>query len=248
MAKNIPIDPISIIPLQLESFLGDDSLMYGTGFIINHNTQNFLITNWHVVTCRSTSNKQPILDTGQADPDKLKIWYHQKDELGVWELFDEQLLNDNSGEKMWLEHPDGSEIDVVALPISISENVKVNPLDLNLSNTDLIITPSEPVSIVGFPYGQGSVGKFPIWKTGHIASDIDLDYDGKPVFLIDASTLPGMSGSPVIAKRIGMQTTSKGLIMGGTSRKFLGIYSGRIQERSELGIVWKPEVLDSILP
>lgn len=248
MPKENIIDPISVIPLQLESFLGDNSLMFGTGFIINHNTQNYLITNWHVVTCRSTINNQPLLGTGLADPNKLKIWYHQKDKLGVWELFDEQLISDTSGEIKWLEHPDGPNIDVVALPISNSENVKINPLDLNLSDTDLILSPSESVSIVGFPYGEGSVGKFPIWKTGHIASDIDLNYDSKPLFLIDATTLPGMSGSPVIARRIGMQRTSTGFNMGGEATKFLGIYSGRTRKDSNLGKVWKPEVLDSILP
>lgn len=36
--------------------------------------------------------------------------------------------------------------------------------------------------------------------------------------------------------------------MGGDSTKFLGIYSGRILDDSDVGVVWKPEILDSILP
>ena len=248
MNKSINIDPISVIPLQVESFLDDDRLMSSTGFIVSDQGNNYLITNWHVVTCRSPSDNQPLLPTGQADPNRLKIWYHVKNKLGNWTQISEDLLDHKSGTKKWIEHPNGSNIDVVALPISVNNNVGTYCLDLNLSKIDLIIAPSEPVSIVGFPFGLSSVGKFPIWKTGHIASDIDLNYNGDPKFLIDATTKPGMSGSPVFAKRIGMQKTSTGLNMGGDSTKFLGIYSGRILDDSDVGVVWKPEILDSILP
>ena len=112
----------------------------------------------------------------------------------------------------------------------------------------MIVSPSEAVSIIGFPFGLASSGKFPIWKTGHIASDIDLNYKDKPVFLIDATTKPGMSGSPVIARRNGFSQTSKGQRVGGTTERFLGVYSGRIQDNSDVGMVWKPETIDEILP
>ena len=248
LTKTTLIDPITTIPLHIESFLDGEGLMSGTGFIISHDADNYLITNWHVVTCRNPLDNQPLLSTGQADPNKLNVWYHLKDRLGAWISLPEELLDNDSGDRKWLEHPDGSNIDIVALPISNNDKAIIYPLDLKLSYTDLIISPSESVSIVGFPYGVGSLGKFPIWKTGHIASDIDLNYKNKPVFLIDATTKPGMSGAPVIAKRIGMQKTSTGFKMSGESTKFLGIYSGRILDDSDIGMVWKPDVLDSILP
>ncbi len=102
--------------------------------------------------------------------------------------------------------------------------------------------------VIGFPLGLAAAGKLPIWKTGHVASDIDINYDGKPIFLIDATTKPGMSGSPVVALVKGLRRTSTGWNLGGGEFiRFLGIYSGRIGD-SEIGRVWKPEVLDEILP
>jgi hypothetical protein len=63
-----------------------------------------------------------------------------------------------------------------------------------------------------------------------------------------------MSGSPVIARHSGILLTDPSGGIGsasliGTMTKFAGIYSGRIGEDEmgvQLGLVWKPEVLDDI--
>ena len=165
----------------------------------------------------------------------------------------EENLYQNDKQR-WREHTLKSAIDVVALPVSVHEDVDFYPLDLQLAQTDLIISPSEPVSIIGFPRGIAAAGKFPIWKTAHVASDLDLNCDGKPIFVVDATTKPGMSGSPVLARRIGFTRTSKGLEMGGDKVRFLGVYSGRIDDDGKgdkdlynLGRVWKPDILNQIL-
>ena len=131
-------------------------------------------------------------------------------------------------------------------------DIDLYPLDMKLAKNDIAAPPSQTVSIIGFPYNNVSVGKFPIWKTGHIASDVDLNYSDKPIFLIDATTKPGMSGSPVILKAVGIPLTSKGFVLGGPTERFMGIYSGRIQdedlvEMSNLGQVWKPEIIDQLI-
>ena len=107
-----------------------------------------------------------------------------------------------------------------------------------------------PVSIIGFPLGLTSEGAFPIWKSGHIASDPDLDYNGLPAFLIDATTRGGMSGSPVVLRLLGGYSTRSGsTIMTQTrpSTLFLGIYSGRVHGESEIGIVRRPKVISEVL-
>jgi len=64
---------------------------------------------------------------------------------------------------------------------------------------------SDRVSIVGFPLGL-TVSEnethwhkeyFPIWKTGYIASEPSINFESKPIFLIDSRTKEGNSGSPV---------------------------------------------------
>ena len=167
--------------------------------------------------------------------------------LGQWLRKDISLL-DQDGNKLWLEHGRGKEVDVVAIPLNITLDIKVYDIDLSLADFDLMIYPSEAVSIIGFPAGVTSEGKLPIWKTGHVASDIGIDWGGKPAFLIDATTKSGMSGSPVIAKRVSIYQTSQGNNIG-NAVKFLGIYSGREIDSSgiEIGYVWKPKVISEIL-
>ncbi len=238
-------DELSAIPLFLQSSIGTASFP-ATGFIVVHHERYYLITNWHVVTGRNAESNQVLSNLGIADPDRITIWFHSNKKLGVWHPKTELLLNPD-GSRKWLEHPLGRKVDVVALPITNIADVVIYKLDLGLASTDLIVSPSEPVSILGFPLGMSSLGMFPIWKTGHIASEVTAGYRGQPIFLVDATTKPGMSGSPVIARRIGMRTTSKGITTG-SAPKFLGVYSGRIHEAADIGLVWKPEVLNDILP
>ena len=122
-------------------------------------------------------------------------------------------------------------------------------MDMSLADTDVIAQPAMPVSIIGFPYGLATAGAWPIWKTGHIASDPDLDYDGRPAFLIDATTRGGMSGSPVVLRLSGGYNTKNGkqILAGGIATKFLGVYSGRIHADAEIGMVWRPHVINEIL-
>lgn len=90
------------------------------------------------------------------------------------------------------------------------------------------------VLFVGFPDGRFDHKHFlPIMRRGYVATSPELDFDGEPVFLIDASVFPGSSGSPVF-------TVGDGLIGGTPPLKFLGVISatfiqpteGRFEERS----------------
>ena len=132
---------------------------------------------------------------------------------------------------------------------SNNDKVAIYPLDLELAYTDMVMAPALPVSVIGYPLGLTSGDYLPIWKTGHIASDPDIDFQqGSPAFLIDATTKGGMSGSPVVMRLTNFLTKS-GLYRMDTdmSTRFLGIYSGRIQELSDIGKVWRPFVIKEIL-
>jgi hypothetical protein len=250
--KIIRIDPLSRISLHIEVYFNAQSLGNATGFMCERGGTYYLITNWHVLSGLNPETKNSLSENG-AIPNKIKIWHHVKGKLGTWVPKEENLLV--GGKTIWKEHPLGGSIDVVALPITAYKDIDFYPLDLQLAQTDLIISPSEPVSIIGFPRGIAAAGKFPIWKTAHIASDLDLDCDGKPIFVVDTTTKPGMSGSPVLARRIGFARTSRGFVGGGGDLvRFLGIYSGRIDDDGvgdkdlyNLGRVWKSDVLNQIL-
>jgi hypothetical protein len=92
-----------------------------------------------------------------------------------------------------------------------------------------------------------------VWATGFVASELGIDFNNLPRFLIDCRARHGQSGSAVIAHRSGganaMQDGST-QVFAGTMTRFLGVYSGRINEQSDLGVVWKAgavaEVVDNI--
>ena len=161
------------------------------------------------------------------------------------------LFRSDDGHIQWIEHPAGRAIDVVALPLkNTGSDVAVYPLSLALSETDMVPQVAMPVSIIGFPYGIATGTGLPIWKTDHIASEPDVDFDGRPAFLIDATTRAGMSGSPVVLRLLGGYHTKSGALMMGASSprtKLLGLYSGRIHGDAELGRVWRPYLITEIL-
>jgi hypothetical protein len=247
-SNRIIIDPLSLRPLYLIQINGNEPLGTATGFILENEKNYYLITNWHVVSGRHPHTNQ-VLDSKGRTPDALLIWHHGKT-LGTWIRKRENLINDK-GEKLWLEHINGRSVDIAALPlVTVSEDIQVYPLNLALAGVNMIPEVAMPVSIIGFPIGLTSAGFFPIWKTGHIASEPNLDYHNQPLFLIDATTRGGMSGSPVFLRLTGGYKKRDGstiMSSSGYRTLFLGVYSGRLPGDSEIGEVWRPRLIDEII-
>lgn len=244
--RTVDINPLSVTSLFLEIVHNNQILGSATGFVVELNDY-YLVTNWHVISGRNSRTNRSSLQGGIA-PTELNIIYHSSNRLGDWVRRTENLLNQD-GSPRWLEHQQGRNIDVILLPLqNIDNEIQIYPFDLNLANTDMIPETAMPVSIIGYPLGIATGGNFPIWKTGHIASDPDLDYNNLPVFLIDATTRGGMSGSPVVLRISGNYRTRSGnrIIAGGARTLFLGIYSGRVHRDSEIGMVWRPIVINEI--
>lgn len=238
------IDEYSIMSVHIEMYIdgAENSIGTGTGFTVQNGTQNYLITNWHIVTGRNPNTKESL--NGPCDPDVIKVWFFTLT-IGKW-LLKTIRLRDELGNKLWIEHPMGSYFDVVAIPFVPSDDIYIKNLDLETAKIPLKMYPSREVSIIGYPSVLSAGGKFPIWKKGHVASEMDLDFETKPVFLIDATTRSGMSGSPVVLRESGM-VEMEDHITTGRYTKFLGVYSGRLDNDSEIGRVWKPIVVTEII-
>lgn len=243
----INIDPCSTYSVRLELLSSNRQLAMATGFIIIHKMTPFLITNWHVLSGINPETNQVLSQNGSV-PDTIRVHHHHSSRLGIW-IAKTYSLYDNKGNAKWIEHSEGKSIDVAVLPlVPMDKDVIVYSFDLSMADEDAIPVPGMPVFIIGFPFGMSTAGVLPIWKTGHIASDPDINYEGKPIFLIDATTRGGMSGAPVILRLMGGYKTKSGkLILSGGVTKFLGIYSGRIHEYAEIGKVWKPHLINDIL-
>ena len=145
-----------------------------------------------------------------------------------------------------IEHPKlGKNADIAALNIEWGTDISRIPYYLknDLDSVNLAIGPTEPLSVIGFPFGLSLSGKFPIWVTGTLAQELSHMTDENPSFLIDCRTRPGQSGSPVVAYRSsgyrfidGSKIVSR--LTTDDAWEFMGIYSGRINDEADLGIVW----------
>jgi len=173
----------------------------------------------------------------------------------------------NSGKPIWLNSKDFPHADVAVIPVvaSLCENAKVFGISEDWTGGNIKVRPTSTITLIGYPYGYYDTKNWlPIWKTGSVASEPDVDFEGKPLFLVDISAFPGMSGSPAFAIAYGAYETIEGPTTVGHVQKFLGIYASMqvleeekyleeltsesklgvvIDESLELGHIWKASLI-----
>ncbi len=247
--QQISIDPLSLSCVQLslfsKNFNENKYEKYGdaSGFIIKRDGNYYLITNWHVITGKNADSGETISDTG-ALPSLVRLFLIKSISASriEWSLFDVSLETAS-----WIEHPLGRMVDVLALPLPNLEDFYVQNLDLTLSQTDMLCYPAMPISIIGFPGGLKAGGFLPVWLTGYMASEPCINVEDKPLFYANVSGCEGLSGAPVIARAIGSYYDSQGnLHINKVQTKFIGIYSGRANDKTNVCRVWKADVVDEL--
>ena len=237
----------SVQSLFLELRFNGKPISTATGFVVENASTPFLVTNRHVVTGRHNSTDKPLSPTGGL-PNEVAIFHNRKGRLGEWIWKIEPLLDGDI--PRWVEHPRlAGQVDCVALPLRSLEEVKLYPYSLDEPAHKLKLGPAETVSVVGFPFGLRSHGSCAIWATGFIATEIGIDHEQLPQFLIDCRSRPGQSGSPVIAHRPGGMTPlmQERTFASTPLTELLGVYSGRVNEESDMGIVWKKDALRAVV-
>lgn len=245
----ITIAEPSFKSLLVEMRFNNQPLATGTAFIVQNARGALLVTNRHNVTGRRPDNGQPLSPTGGV-PNQIVIVHNAIAGLGQWITKTESLCDDD-GNPRWIEHPVLRERgDFVALPLTQLDAVKLYPYDLNNLGPEIMVGPADNVSVVGFPFGLSAGGALAVWATGFIASEPGINYNDLPIFLIDCRARQGQSGSAVIAYRSGgaIALERNNTIVGsGPVYRFLGIYSGRINSESDLGLVWKASAIKELV-
>lgn len=241
----------------------DVCMSSATSFLYAYDDMYYLITNGHNITRVNPDTNERIIDSA-AFPVKIKTTVRASDfnlpsKVGAIPIEVPLYEDDSYLRPRWYIHPShGYNVDVVAIPWagndSYTGTIKFYPLNGNDFDPRFQSTVSDDVFILGYPLDINGGHDLPIWKRGTISTEPSLDLGNLPKFMVDTATRSGMSGSPVIMQRKGFHQQGTELSLSdifGTIRNFAGIYSGRIGSSNELeaqlGIVWKPQVIDEIL-
>ena len=237
--------------LFIEMYFNETRLASGTGFIVN-STQGdpLLITNRHNVTGKSATG-ETISETGGI-PNQVKIFHRNSEDMNqVTEKIEKLYANNEifEDERVWFEHPTyGAHMDCIALKLTELDGVHL--LDYNLDEGNFYDKGvTDTVSVIGYPFEKKAANNTAIWATGFIATEPELNFEDMPIFLIDCRSRQGQSGSPVISYKLSGDERQEELniFFGTPTVRFLGIYSGRINANSDLGIVWKASAIQELI-
>ena len=226
-----PTKQLLYTAVRIETKYRDGSTGAGTSFVFRDfasplEHQLFLVSNKHVI----------------AGAETAYLYFTEKGPNGDPLLGEPFFMQNDMFYLQWHGHPD-EEVDVAVMPLSwqldlIARGGKeafLRPVTLDdvadpsvFQNLDV----TAPVLFVGFPNGMFDQKHYlPIFRRGYVATSPDLDFNGAPVFLIDASVFPGSSGSPVF-------TVGDSIIGGTPSLKLLGVVAAVYTQPTDGHISW----------
>ncbi|OTO24921.1 serine protease [Enterococcus sp. 3C7_DIV0644] len=196
-------------------------------------------------------NFKPVIVTNRhmfEGAERLNIHMRCKSESGI--VTCEFPIESLKGSVVFHPNPD---IDLAVLPIpglfKIAQNeMGISPLVTFVSEADIPtdseikqLSSIEDVIAVGYPNGLwDQVNIRPLVRRGITATDYKLDYEGKPIFVIDCQIYPGSSGSPIFLYDKGTQFHGNDIVLGGLKVKFLGVNSSVFIHSIEGKIIEKP--------
>lgn len=253
----LPVEAASLMTTPVYLFQQNRQISQGTGFFFGiPNADNvidtvFLVTNYHVITGNSPNTNLT------AKGDRIVFYVHldRTDPSKVKQIA--LPLYSTAGTPLWEqseEHPD-ADLVLVPMPPATYEGIEMYVFTEEHTRGRITVRPTSPATLLGYPYGfSDNVNRLPVWKTGNIASEPHMDFQGKPAFLVDVSAFPGMSGSPVLAVANGVYEDHNGQFVTGKGfTRLLGVFSampvirsdtpGQADTSLQLGIVWKSGII-----
>jgi hypothetical protein len=250
MEVRTPLQHLLFNTVRIETHDRDNKpIGVGTSFILSHNFEGhgdelFLVSNNHVI-----------------EDAFLAYMYFTEMKDGKVNLGKPFFIKSDFFSIGWIRHP-SEDVDLAIMPLSwqldmiekgkgggmkaFYEKVstEIIPHENEINDFDAV----EPVIFIGYPNGIFDRKHYtPIVRRGTTATPIQLDYDGDPIFLIDAPVFPGSSGSPVFLYKQPIHSPSDEPFIAETYITLIGILSA-VFFRTELGTVEMAPAPSSIAP
>ena len=219
--------------MRIECFDSSNRLYsIGTGFLLQRPVDKdkckiYLVTNKHVlkdaeaIRVTFTKNRDESPDIGNT----LSI-----------------PISDSN--KYIAMHPN-PKVDVAVLECTGLFNLFLGQLYFKAVSYDMLADFTEPelsvaenVYFVGYPDNRyDKTNNLPLIRTGLISSHPKLDYNGDPVFIIDAQVFPGSSGSPVYIDLTYENFKNGQIAIGNKKIRLLGIVAQTMVRNNQLQAV-----------
>ena len=250
MEVRTPLQHLLFNTVRIETHdRGNNPIGVGTSFILSHNFQGhgdelFLVSNKHVIKDGFFAYMY-FTELRDGKPNIGKPFFIKSDFFSVG----------------WIGHP-SSEVDLAIMPLSWELDMiekgkgggtkafyqkvstEIIPTESEINDFDAM----EPIIFIGYPNGIFDRKHYtPIVRRGTTATPIQLDYDGSPTFLIDASVFPGSSGSPVFLYKQPLHSPSDSSFVDKAYIRLLGILSA-VFFRTQLGTLEMVPAPVSIAP
>ncbi len=196
----------------------------GTGFFVLHKLGGidylFVVTNKHVVM-------------GQREG-QLSFLKQKDGKPVLGDGFNLHIAS-TDWQSMWFGHPDPNvDIAICGLAPLLEFVKRTHGVDLFFRAVDTTLIPTvqqaqeldavESVTFIGYPNGiWDSKNLLPVLRRGTTATPMQVDFEGTPRFLIDASVFGGSSGSPVFVLNQGSWATKAGGLVAGSRLHFVGV-------------------------
>lgn len=216
---------------------------HSSGAFIEVAGRKFLVTARHCVSLRDAFHDE-CLDDNLFEPHMIRVFPAFRDHRNmVRRATADILVRNDDGSRRWLEDPEFANLrtDIACLEVPANEAEDILTIGEGYSENGLYTHSGSNCFVVGFPSRNFAEPYFPIWRRGAIASEPRIPVNGQPIFLVDAMTSPGMSGSIVIQRefgpsaRLGADGNLTTNLQAVVTNKLIGIYGGRVANNDALG-------------